>query len=44
MAWRVAKVENQRKEFIDELLECEETVADLCREFQISRKTGYKWI
>lgn len=44
MALRVAKVENQRKEFIDKLLESEETVADLCREFQISRKTAYKWI
>jgi len=44
MAWRVAKVEEHRKEFIKQVLIGDRTVTDLCNEYQISRKTGYKWI
>jgi len=44
MIWRVVKVEDQRKEFIDKVQDEEMTITALCREFQISRKTGYKWI
>jgi len=44
MAWRASRVEDQRKEFIDKFLSDDMTVKDLCEEFQISRKTGYKWI
>jgi transposase InsO family protein len=44
MAWRVAKVEEHRKEFIEQVLIGDRTVTDLCNEYQISRKTGYKWI
>lgn len=44
MAWRVTKVEEQRKLFIDAYMSREVSVADLCRDFGISRKTAYKWI
>jgi transposase InsO family protein len=43
MAWRVAKVEEHRKEFIEKV-QAGGRVATLCNEYQISRKTGYKWI
>lgn len=44
MAWRSVRMEDQRKEFIDVFLSQELRLADLCREFSISRKTAYKWI
>jgi putative transposase len=44
MVWRVTKVEEQRKEFINKYCENQESVAVLCREFNISRKTAYKWL
>lgn len=34
----------QRTQFIDQYLRREHSVAELCRRFGISRKTGYKWI
>lgn len=44
MAWGEIKVEVRRKEFI-ELYYCDVlTFADLCRKFEISRPSGYKWI
>jgi putative transposase len=44
MAWRVTKVEEQRQEFIQQVLIGDKTITDLCKEFQVSRKTGYKWV
>lgn len=44
MIWRTAKVEDQRKEFISAYLENTVSTSALCREFNISRKTAYKWI
>lgn len=44
MSWRVTKVEEQRKEFITKASLGEATITELCKEYQISRKTGYKWI
>jgi transposase InsO family protein len=35
---------DQRKEFIDAWLNREQPMAELCRRFEISRKTGYKWL
>jgi putative transposase len=35
---------NERVKFISEYLANEETFADLCEGFGISRKTGYKWV
>lgn len=44
MPWRVTNVEDQRRSFIQSYL-CEEaSIAELSREFKISRKTAYKWI
>ena len=34
----------QRKQFIDEYMKQESSLAELCRRFGISRKTGYKWV
>lgn len=45
MSWKVVTVTDQRELFMS-ILEGEESpgVAALCREFGVSRKTGYKWI
>lgn len=44
MAWREVKVEEQRKLFIEAYTEENFSLSDLCRQFDISRKCGYKWI
>ena len=44
MAWGLTKVEEKRKEFIDSYLKKENSFTELCREYQISRKNGYKWV
>jgi putative transposase len=44
MAWRNTQVEHQRENFITACLESKSTISDLCREFGVSRKTGYKWL
>lgn len=44
MSWRVAKVEEQRKEFVLDAHTCNKTFVALCKEYQISPKTGYKWL
>lgn len=41
MPWRKLSVENERMRFVNRL-ESGEKMTDLCREFEISRKTGYK--
>lgn len=44
MAWKENKVEDQRKKFIAACLEGNFTMAELCRMYEISRKSGYKWL
>lgn len=44
MAWKEVKVDQQRKFFIELYLQKKFTIAELCRQFGISRPTGYKWI
>lgn len=44
MAWIQVKVEDQRKNFIEASFATEKNFSDLCRDYNISRKTGYKWI
>lgn len=44
MAWKEIKVVEQRKSFIKAYQEKVNSVSGLCRQFKISRKTGYKWI
>src|ERR1700740_2922145 len=44
MPWKQEKgLEEQRERFVREALVKEKTFGQLCREYQISRKTGYKW-
>jgi transposase InsO family protein len=44
MAWRIGKVDEKRKEFIEQVNSGGRTITDLCKEYEISRKTAYKWI
>lgn len=44
MAWELASVQDQRKEFIKLCYEGIHSMSDICRQFRISRKTGYKWL
>lgn len=44
MAWRITNVEDQRKLFVETYLENQETITELSQQFNISRKTAYKWI
>ena len=44
MAWGEIKVEDQRELFIKSCMEGNLTMADLCRLFDISRDTEYKWL
>ena len=44
MSWRESTPMKERRSFIEEYRNKEHSVAELCRRFGISRKTGYKWI
>lgn len=44
MAWKEVLPMDERVRFVLEVEKAEESVADLCRVYGISRKTGYKWI
>lgn len=44
MTWKGVTIMDQRVRFISEYLNAYFSVAELCRQFEISRKTGYKWI
>jgi putative transposase len=44
MPWKETRVSDHRMEFIVEYRDEEESMAELCRKFEISRKTGYKWL
>jgi transposase-like protein len=44
MAWRMESVMDQRLCFIAACLRADEPMSGLCLRFQISRKTGYKWL
>jgi putative transposase len=43
MPWKEQRTVDQRREFVLARLRNEKAMAELCREFGISRKTGYKW-
>jgi putative transposase len=42
--WKETQLEKIREEFVLRALEPDANVAELCREYRVSRKTGYKWI
>ena len=44
MAWKETCVMDERLSFVHEVERGERSVAELCRVFGVSRKTGYKWI
>jgi putative transposase len=44
MPWKETRVADDRMRFIVEYDFEEESMAELCRRFGISRKTGYKWL
>jgi putative transposase len=43
MAWRLLKVEEQRRDLVEAYLKGTASMSELCRDFGISRKTAYKW-
>ena len=44
MPWEEKKLMSIKEEFIFEVLNKNQPITDLCKKFNISRKTGYKWI
>ena len=44
MPWKEQAIVDQREAFVRAQLQGHASIAQLCREFGISRKTGYKWI
>jgi len=44
MPWKVTCVVDERQRFIEEVLEGRDSMSELCREYGISRTTGYKWL
>jgi transposase InsO family protein len=44
MPWRTESVMDQRVEFVLRARQEEETISELCREYEISRPTGYLWL
>jgi putative transposase len=43
MPWQETDVVDQRTEFVLRVMQGSERFGDVCREYGISRKTGYKW-
>jgi transposase InsO family protein len=44
MPWKQVTIMSQRKEFVTLALKEDANLTELCKGFEISRKTGYKWI
>ena len=44
MPWMEKRVEMLREQFVKQSLKEDRNISALCREYGISRKTGYKWI
>ena len=44
MPWKEKGLETMREEFVRRVLLCEKSKSALCREYDISRPTGDKWI
>jgi transposase InsO family protein len=44
MPWKVANVMDQRIAFVIEATQPEVNLSKVCRKFDISRRTGYKWL
>jgi len=44
LGWKETRVQDERMKFIMEVEAGEESMAELCRAYGVSRKTGYKWL
>lgn len=44
MPWNAFSIMSLRHEFVDMTQEMTVSLSELCRRFNISRKTGYKWL
>src|SRR5438034_10963671 len=44
MPWRTTDLMSLRQEFVTMALQAGVSMSELCRRFEISRKTGYKWL
>jgi transposase InsO family protein len=44
MPWKQSSIVDQRKKFVEEYEGGLVTMAELCRMYEISRETGYKWV
>jgi len=44
MGWKESSVMHERCKFVMEAISDRSNIADLCRRYGISRKTGYKWV
>lgn len=44
MPWKESQVLDERVRFVVEALQRRQTMAELCRQYGVSRKTGYKWL
>ncbi len=44
MPWRTESVMDQRVEFVIRAQRGEESIAQLCRDYGVSRPTGYLWL
>ena len=44
MPWKTESVMDQRVEFVIRAKDGEENISELCREYEISRPTGYLWL
>src|ERR1700677_2968114 len=44
MSWRTMEVQDQRVRFVIAASRGEQNMSELCREFDISRPTGYQWL
>lgn len=44
MPWNERNLKTMRAEFVKRAIGREKTIAELCREYSISRPTGYKWL
>jgi transposase len=44
MPWKESRIVDQRLQFLSSYQKEEMSVSELCREFGVSRPTGYRWI
>ena len=44
MPWKEETVENQRRTFVMEAAQEGSNISELCRQYGITRRTGYKWL